>query len=246
MAIIQRAKGAVQIAGAAGTAGRAKGAVQITGAAGAVISSHPTTVARGETGVIIGIVGASASQGSATITYGGESCTITTYPGTSGNLLITIPSDIDLLYKEETYSFVYTDDDTSTDTSNSTADFTPATGRQFIDLVSPVYSDDAYACYNYEGTPAPVTGDQIEINETTDSESIPITVLPDSAVTLDSMPTVQNTYDVQLLRAATGVRSATWTVTLTVDEDTVSIGDRRRNHNIPYSHMTHSMFNKYK
>ena len=189
--------------------------------AGASITSVPATVARGETGVIIGISGASAAQGTATVTLGGESCTITTYPGASGNLLVTVPSDIDLLYATATHTFVYTDDDTTSDTS-AAVPFTPASGRSYIALVSPVYSGDEYLAYGYEGTPAPVSTDQLEYPDVTTPDSITFTVNADSEWILDSMPTSTQTVTCQIIRAATSVRSASWTVTYLVSGGKIS------------------------
>jgi len=190
-------------------------------AAGASITSVPATVARGETGVIIGISGASAAQGAATVTLGGESCTITTYPGASGNLLVTIPDTIDLLYATATHTFVYTDDDTTSDTS-AAVPFTPASGRSYIALVSPVYSGDEYLAYGYEGTPAPVSTDQLEYPDVTTPDSITFTVNADSEWILDSMPTSTQTVTCQIIRAATSVRSASWTVTYLVSGGKIS------------------------
>ena len=180
--------------------------------ASAAITSVPASVARGQANVAIGITNGSALQGGATVTFGGQPCTITTYPGSSGNLIVTIPDSINLLYAAETHTFVYTDDDTSVSESTA-ADFTPAAGRSYINLVDPVYSDDSYVLFGYEGTPAPVTGDQLEYPDITSPTGIGFSVNADSEWVLDSNPETNQTVDCQIIRATTGVRSATWTAT---------------------------------
>ena len=181
-------------------------------AAPAAISSVPASVARGQANVAIGITDASALQGGATVTFGGQPCTITTYPGTSGNLIVTIPAGINLLYAAATHTFVYTDDNTSTSESAAVA-FTPAAGRSYINLVDPAYADDGYILFGYEGTPAPVTGDQLEYPDVTAPTGIGFSVSATSEWVMDSNPVVNQTVDCQIIRAATGVRSATWTAT---------------------------------
>lgn len=180
--------------------------------ANATITSVPASVARGQANVAIGITNASALQGGATVTLGGQPCTITTYPGTSGNLIVTIPAGINLLYAAATHTFVYTDDNTSTSESAAVA-FTPAAGRSYINLVDPAYADNGYILFGYEGTPAPVTGDQLEYPDVTAPTGIGFSVSATSEWVMDSDPVVNQTVDCQIIRAATGVRSATWTAT---------------------------------
>lgn len=167
-------------------------------AAGATITSVPASVARGETGAIIGISGASASQGAATVTYGGESCTITTYPGTSGNLLITIPDSIALQHDTTGYSFVYTDDDTSSDTS-AAVPFNEPAGWDYTDLVNPVTTEGSIL-FGYTGD-VPVTGDQAVYTTPTDPDSITFTVGADGEWILDSVPTANQTVSVYVIQA---------------------------------------------
>jgi len=184
------------------------------GPIGAVLSKLYTfrTVARGDTLVKLGIKNGSAAQGTATVTLNSQACTITTYPGSNGDVEVTVPATLASLYGS--FPFVYTDNDATTRTS-TVIPFTPAAGRQYVDLVGPI-TTSPYGLYNYEGTPAPVTGDQYEVNAATSPTSIGITALATSEIVLDSAPTVTQTWDNQVLRAATGVRSATWTTTLVV------------------------------
>jgi len=181
----------------------------------ATIASVPSTVARGESAVTITGSYFGAVQGSGSVTFGGESCTIDSWSDTS--IDVTIPSGINLLYDETpTYTFVVTADDATSDTS-SAVDFTPASGRSYITLSSPAYSSNAYMLFGYEGTPAPVTGDQLEY----DTNTVPSSIANEPELTsewvLASMPTVPQTTDCQIIRAATGVRSTTWTITWAVE-----------------------------
>jgi len=199
----------------AGEGGVTIGAMEYV-AAGASITSVPATVARGEAGIIIGITSASVSQGGAALTYNGIPCTITTYPGASGDLIATMPSAGAIgLYDVTGYSFVYTDDDTSFDTS-SEIPFTPAAGRSYINLVSPVWPTIGYMLFGFTGAPDPVTGDQLECDTLTIPSNIANFPEATSEFRLSSMPTVNQTTTCQIIRAATGVRSADWVITWVV------------------------------
>jgi len=186
---------------------------------GAAITAVPSTVARGETGLVITGTSFGATQGAGTVTFGGESCTVTSWADTS--ITVTVPSTVNLLYAAATHTFTVTADDASTDTS-AAVPFTPEAGRSYLTLATPLYSYNAYMLYGYNGTPAPVTGDQLEYDTDTVPSSIANTPNADSEWILASMPVVDQTTDVQIIRAATSVRSATWVITWSLLAGTVN------------------------
>ncbi len=182
------------------------------------IDAAPVTVARGETNVAITISNASVTQGNASITFGGQPCVIASYPGASGDLLVSIPSDINLQYSNNTHQFIYTDDNGATATS-SIVGFTPEAGHSYINSVNPLWTDNGYMLFGFTGTPDPVTGDQLEI----DTATIPSGILnlpeANSEWVLASMPTTNQTTTCYIIRAATGVRSAPWVIEWVIAED---------------------------
>jgi len=198
---------------------------------GASISTVPATVARGETVTITG-TGFGASQGTGGVDFSTEACTIVSWSDTS--IDVTVTSGTNLQYDATGYGFTVTADDASSDTS-ANVPFTPESGRSYIDLVSPVYSGDEYLAYGYEGTPAPVTTDQLEYPDATTPSAITFTTNADSEWILDSMPVVDQTVECQVIRAATGVRSASWTVTYQVAASTgLSWFDKNKTKQIGY------------
>lgn len=222
MATVQRAKGAVQVS--IGIAGRTKGGVSLGDISG-LIAVAPVTVARDETDVQIYITGASASQGSAAVVFGPNNidCPITSYPGSEGNLEVTIPTAMEGLYTAVGHTFTYTDDSAGSDTSKLVK-FTPAPGRSYFALVSPLFPDNGYMLFGFTGTPDPVTTDQMEYDTVTPEDSIPNTPNLDSEWVLDSVPVSDQTSTVQIIRAATEVRSSDWTITWEVGGSVVISG----------------------
>jgi len=174
------------------------------------IVAAPTSIARGESFEIVA-TGALALQGGGGVILGGETCTIDSWSDTS--IFATADSTIDLLYAVATHALVVTADDATFDTS-AAIPFTPATGRSYIALTNQLYGSDLYALFGYTGTPYPVVGDQLEYSSMTSPDGIVTTSDGTSALVLASVPTVDQTITCQIIRAATGVRSAPWTITL--------------------------------
>lgn len=191
----------------AGTAGGIIGADLAAG--GATITTPPAEIRRGESFTVIG-TGFGAAQLSGGAVAGGITATITAWADTSISGYLPVASN--LLYTNTSVSLVVTADDSSSDTA-ALIPWLPATGRSFLALVSPVYSDDGYMLFGYTGTPAPVSTDQMEYNTLTSENSIANTPTADSDWILAGMPTVTQTSTIQIIRAATGVRSSDWTIT---------------------------------
>ena len=166
----------------------------------------PSAVARGESGIVITGAGLSdvAALGGATLN--GEAVVVTASTATTATL--TIPSDIDLLYGD--YALTVFDGEGTATSSNIS--FTPAAGRSYIRLSNPFYTSNAYMLFGYTGTPAPVTGDQLEYDTTTIPSGIANTPGTDSEWVLASMPSSNQTTTCNIIRAATGVRSAPWAI----------------------------------
>lgn len=187
-----------------------KYSVYATYLAGAAISTVPSTIARGETGLTITGSEFGATQGSGGVTFGAIAMTITAWSDTS--ITITCPSSIGLLYAASTHVLVVTANDASFDTS-AAIPFTPESGRDYIDLVSPAYAANSHMLFGYTGTPAPVNTDQLEYDTTTPESSIANNPTATSEWILATMPTTTQTTTCQIVRAATKARSSSWTIT---------------------------------
>lgn len=154
------------------------------GGGAASISSVPASTTRGGTGYTIGGSGFEASQGTGTVTYGGESCTVTAWSDTS--ITVTIPSAIALQHDTTGYTFVVTPDTNTADTS-SAVPFNPPAGYDYIDLVSPVTTSGSML-EGYTGD-APVTGDQLVFEALTDGGYDVVATASDGSFELDDITT---------------------------------------------------------
>lgn len=179
------------------------------------ITSGPASVARGGTGIIIGISGGSAAQGTATVTYGGQPCMITSYPaGGTGNVLVTIPSTITLQHNATGYTFVYTDDSTDSDTSG-VVPFNEPTGWDYTDITETPSLVQGSIFYGFTGEPAPAIGGQAVFESTMSPDNIPFTVGPDGELIWDTDPTRNQTASIYYIAAdgtLTDVGIFTWSV----------------------------------
>ena len=178
------------------------------GAAGGpapVITSEPSTMARGETALLI----SGTDLGSATLTAntsaGPQTLDITNNTATDINF--TVPVGIIGLYNATGITITVTTAD-GVD-SSEVVPFTPAAGRSYYDMVSPQFSDpQLYMMNGFQGTPDPLTADQHEH----DTSSGGIFLEPEltSEWKWDVEPTSNQTVSNNIIRAATGVRSASW------------------------------------
>jgi hypothetical protein len=195
-------------------------------AAGASISASDAIARRGQTDYQFTLSGGDATPGTATISDGvnTDSITITTYNGNGVNTC-TIPSDIDCLY-DATAVLTFTDAVSGTPTA--AVSFQPDALNSYIDLVSPVATDDGYAMYHYTGAGTPITGWQWEWVTLTAPSAKTITGNADSGMIISSSSTVNETINSYMINAS-GVRSAADLVTfqfvaLGVGSSSLSLG----------------------
>lgn len=174
---------------------------------GATITASDATARRGQTDYKFTLSGGDATAGTATISDGvnTSSITITTY-NANGINTCTIPSTIAVLY-DATAVLTFTDAVSGTPTA--AVSFQPAALNSYIDLVSPLNTDDGYADWHYSGTAA--TGWQYEWVTLTSPSSKTITLNADSGMILSSASTVNENADFWAINL-TGVRSASFNV----------------------------------
>lgn len=180
------------------------------------ITTEPSTVTRGETGVVLesSAGGFEATQGTGTVTYGGESCTVTAWSDTS--ITVTIPSSIALQHDATGYTFLVTTDGAAT-AESGTIPFNEPAGYDYVDITfgSVVVNDDASV---YSGDTASTLNGAQYVYENVTSEGIAVTnISVEGYVTLASLPTVTQTFDGYVIESDGTIRT-TRTYTISVGQ----------------------------
>ena len=190
-------------------------------ATGLAITTEPSTVTRGETGLVLGSSagGFEAVQGSGTVTFGGEACTVTSWSDTS--ITVTTPSAIELQHDATGYEFVVTTDGAASATS-STIPFNEPSGYDYVDITfgSVVVNDDA-SVYSGDTASTLENAQYVYENVTSPSGLAVEEISIEGYVTLSAAPTVQETFDGYVIESDGTIRT-TYTYTISVGQAPVN------------------------
>jgi hypothetical protein len=154
------------------------------------LDTEPTTVKRGETGVVLASSagGFGATQGTGSVTYGGQPVTVVSWSDTS--MTIDIPPTIALQHYQS-YPFAITPDGGGSILGGAIP-FQEQDGYVSINIVNPDTADSTSILFGYSGD-APVTGDQVVFESVSSPDSIPVTVSDEGYVTLSTTPSQTQT-----------------------------------------------------
>jgi len=167
---------------------------------GATITGQPAVVRPSGIGNTITGSGFGTTFATATLVMNGTTSVSATITGvTDTTVTFSMPADPASLFNSTGFTFTFTADDASSDTS-AVVPYEPPTTHSFTTLTSNPPANDTAFTYLYSGT-APVSTDQVVYETPTPEDSLAIVVAVDGTYTLGAPLTQNNTSDYYVIQA---------------------------------------------